>query len=504
MRSRTQTTVWNLFFHYSSIALMILSGLILVPFYLKFIPLGDYGAWLATGNILVWITAVDPGLSTVLQQRVGFAYGRKDNAEIGRIVVSGVSLALAFSLLPLLFGWAFADNIPGWLKLSAGVDGATLTRAFTLAILGTSLAILSYSVTAVNQGLLSSVGIGLIYVVVHAFDIILTIILLHRGWGLMAMAFSFVVRGAGLLIGNSVYLSLRLARGKIPLSFSSSGLADISKVLSFTFFARSGALIAGNMESFLVARFIGASYVPALALTKKSLDISRTFIERPPLAFMPAISHLFGAGELDKVRANLLRLCTILLWTAGLIVGGIFVFNKRFVGLWVGEKYFAGFWINLVLCLNFLLVAMNSALSNLALSLGDIKVNSFVAFLQSVVYIALAVLLARAYGMIGIVSAISLSIIMVSAWYYPRSIASRISIGKADYRPLANEVLFVLAVAAPLVGLFSLLDLSGLAQFLSLSFAFSLLYLSGLALISSSFRKEIGKFYALRYGRLKS
>lgn len=499
MRSRTQTTVWNLFFHYASIALMVISGLVLVPVYLKFIPLQDYGAWLATGNILVWITAVDPGLSTVLQQRVGFAYGRKDYPEMGRVIVSGAALGFVLSLVPVLLALVLAPYIPGLLKLQATVDTATLLKAFVLAGFGTTLSIFSFSLTAVNQGLLSSVGIGVIYVIVHALDIIVTILLLWRGWGLMAIAFSFVLRGSGMLLGNAGYLLWRVGKEKISLSFSFSGLMALSKVLSFTFFSKAGSLIISNMESFLVARFVGAEHVPILALTKKSLDMSRIAVERPPLAFMPAISHLFGAGEISKVRINLVRLFRILLWTFGLIVGGVFVLNESFVGLWVGNQYFAGELINAVLCFNFVLVAMHTTLSNLALSLGDIKKNSLVSFTQSVLYALLAVLLGRAYGMIGIVTAMSVSILMISAWYYPRSIASLISLSSQDIRALRNEALFVLLVSALGIAVFSHLPSAGIVGFLALVVLFFAAYSSGLWAVSSGFREEMAKLFKLRF-----
>ena len=66
MRTRTKTTQWNLFFQYTSIVLTVIWSIVLVPLYLKFIPLDIYGAWLATGNIVAWLSIMDPGLSAVL------------------------------------------------------------------------------------------------------------------------------------------------------------------------------------------------------------------------------------------------------------------------------------------------------------------------------------------------------------------------------------------------------------------------------------------------------
>jgi hypothetical protein len=73
--SRKKSTFWNLVFSYSTILYGICSGLLLVPLYLEHIPIDLYGAWLASGNVLTWLTVIDPGISTVVTQRVGKSFG---------------------------------------------------------------------------------------------------------------------------------------------------------------------------------------------------------------------------------------------------------------------------------------------------------------------------------------------------------------------------------------------------------------------------------------------
>src|SRR3989339_1806950 len=122
MRSRKTTTQWNLFFHYISIALSIVSGVVLVPFYLKYIPIDLYGAWLAPGTILVWLTTIDPGLSTILQQRVGMAYGKNDFPEIYEWMTGGIFLSIIIVALLFVGGYWMADFIPRMLNLSVEID----------------------------------------------------------------------------------------------------------------------------------------------------------------------------------------------------------------------------------------------------------------------------------------------------------------------------------------------------------------------------------------------
>ncbi|MFA6715988.1 MAG: hypothetical protein WCS27_11475, partial [Victivallaceae bacterium] len=114
----------------------MVSGLLMVPLYIRFIPLDVYGAWLASGNILVWIGAIDPGLTIVLQQRVGFAYGKQDFRAIRDFVGCGLIISALISLFIIMLGAIAAFYLPSLLKLPVNVDASVIVLAFFLAVVG--------------------------------------------------------------------------------------------------------------------------------------------------------------------------------------------------------------------------------------------------------------------------------------------------------------------------------------------------------------------------------
>ena len=61
-RSRQRTVIWNFAFQYFFVGMLFVNSIVMVPVHLHFISASAYGAWLATGNILVWLTAIDFGL----------------------------------------------------------------------------------------------------------------------------------------------------------------------------------------------------------------------------------------------------------------------------------------------------------------------------------------------------------------------------------------------------------------------------------------------------------
>lgn len=499
LKSRTSVTKWNLFFHYASILVMAVSGLVLVPLYLEYISLADYGAWLATGNILAWVSMLDPGLSTVLQQRVGVAYGSQDFPAIRALLSGGLVLSAIFASLPPIIALLIAQHLSGWLDLPKAVNTALIIKAFSFAAVGTGFSLWSYSVTAINQGLLSSRGIGSIYLVVHIADILITLFLLHSGFGLMAVAFGFISRGVGLFVGNVGYLFWRLSKERIGFAFSRKKMGELSALLTFTSISRAVSVVANNIDSFIVARQLGVELTPVLSLTRKGPELSRALVDRPAIAFMPAISNLVGSGDLDKARSVLLRLTFIMLWAIGLIATGFLAFNDDFVRLWVGPHLFAGGTINLIICLTMLVAAICNYLSNLCISLGDIKKNSIVMFVQSSLFMGLVIVGTRYYGLLGTVLAPLVSLLVVSIWYYPRAFSRLLKLPPEAGRAVFCEVFRVLLISALLAAFFAQTNPKTWKVFVAFVFADCFLFGCTLWIFSRSFRLE----FAILLGKIK-
>ena len=82
----------------------LIQGLLLIPLYLSFIPIKIYGAWLASGNILAWISAIDPGLTIVLQQQTSTFYGAGKLKKVGKLICSGFILSCLILIITLSLG----------------------------------------------------------------------------------------------------------------------------------------------------------------------------------------------------------------------------------------------------------------------------------------------------------------------------------------------------------------------------------------------------------------
>lgn len=490
--SRTKTAKWNIFFQYASIATMIISGILLVPLYLRNIDIELYGAWLATGNILAWLCAIDPGLSTLIQQRVANAYGSKNSELLSELIFAGIFISTILSLILLAVGFITAINISDWIRLTSSIDKKILENAFYIAVIGSSFQILSFSITSINQGLQSSLGIGLIYTLIHLIDLILVLILLWLDFGLLSLGYSLLFRGIGLLIGNVIYLKVRMNKEDIRLSYSIAMVKKISKLMPFTFFSQFSNTVSNNIDSFVVGTFLGAENVTRLMLTKKSLEISKMIILRPSVALMPSLSHLAGEGNIEKLQDITKRYITFLIWILVLFAGGIICFNKKFMTLWVGESLYAGDNVSLILTISFFMIVVTSTLTNLLISLGDIKNTSIATLIQSLIFIPLIIFGTKYFGVLGCVLAPLISLLLFGIWYFPTAFIKKIKFQYKEKINLLREMIYSAIAFISVLILFLYFDFTlSLINFISEVAIFCIFYFMILWIISKSFRREI-------------
>lgn len=407
---------------------MMITGIFLVPLYLKYISVETYGAWLATGNILLWITIIDPGISLVLQQKISYSYGENDIQTIADTIVSGLFITFLISIIIFLLGYVLSFYIADLLNNHSKIDFTQIRSAFLLALVGSCLMIFSYSITSINQGLQSSIGIGLVYTITNISSILISAFMLKSNFGLISIAILPFINGIGLTIGNIFYLSWRLKMEKIQINFVVSKFFILIKLISFSFIGKVGAVISNNLDLFIVTQQLGPQSAAVLNLSRKGPEMSRTFIERPVIAFIPAISNMRSSTDIVKQKNIITRLLKIILIIFGLIAVEFINFNDNFINLWVGGKFFAGNLISFFICLNVILFAFSNNISNLCLALGEIRNTNLISFIQSVISIILLYAFINYYGLLGAVIAPIIANLILPIWFFPKLLIKQLSI----------------------------------------------------------------------------
>src|SRR5690554_477895 len=491
MKSHRRTTTWHMVFIYAAIAMTMVSGFVLPPLYLKHIPAEVYGAWLATGNLLAWLSALDPGVSAALQQRIGHAYGEQESQKIGPWIGAGILVSILIFLVITVVGLSVESVLLGWLELPSDLEVGPLYTAFTLAVVGTALTMVSFAYGAMAYGLQGTFAVGLIQIVSTAASIAVTVFFLLSGDGVIAIAKGVLFRSGGWFVGCAIYLFWRVHREKIKISFSRKELRELIRLTGFTSLGRFGGTLINHMDSFVVTRYLGAETTVAFELTRRGPAGARPIIQRLSSAVMPSVSNMDGQGQQKRLAKVLSRMLAMMGWATGLFFAGFACLNQDFVRLWVGPEYFAGHSINLLVLVALSLSMFVAIFSNLCMALGNIEGNSIVRFIESLVFAAAVYIGVKNFGLMGVVVAPIVAKLLVGAWYYPRAFAALVNLEPGVLLRLGKEVLKAFLVAAIMSIIFYQLPVGGWFEFALAGATLSVAYMCALAVISSDFRAEM-------------
>ena len=466
--------------------------MLLVPLYLKYIPVEIYGGWLATGNIIAWLTIIDPGLSDVLRQQVGEVYGKKEMVRLNDLLGGGTLLSFIISMLVLLIGLISKDYVIGLLNLNDVNDLTILEMAYILAVIGSSLMIFSFGFASFNQGLLSSLGIGIVYVIATITSLIINILLLIYGYGIYSIPISTIISAIILITGNLAYIIWRYNSDSIKFRFSIKGFSILLKLSSYNILGRLGNILTTQIDLILVARFIGVDIVPILNLTRKGPELARMIVERPIIAMQPAITNAWNSYEYDIVRYYLSKLINIMLWLLGLLFCGFVILNKAFVTLWVGETFYAGNLINVFIIANIILHIIVNIATKTTFTLGHIKWTGNVLFVQSLITSLALFIGVKYFGFLGLVSGYTISLAIFSAWYFPYRTIKLIKFNSHFRTNVFKELLKVVSISFSVILIFKMLkDVHGLYYFIIYGIVVVLSYSILLFISSRLFRNEL-------------
>src|SRR5437016_1490510 len=131
--SRRASTVRSITMQFSTLGIAILQGFLVTPLCLKHINYKLYGAWLATGQILGWISLLDPGVSEVLRQRVARSYGAGQRNVLGIVLGSGLVVGFLIALIPTVAGLCVGFFVNHFVALDYP-EGTELRRCFIAAV----------------------------------------------------------------------------------------------------------------------------------------------------------------------------------------------------------------------------------------------------------------------------------------------------------------------------------------------------------------------------------
>lgn len=375
--SRKRSTLANLGLQILNVALLIIQSIVLVPLYLRHIPRETYGAWIASGSAIAWLSIIDPGFSAVMQQRVGAAVGAGDKAGAGKAAGTGMALMSGVAVLFALACFLVAPWIPQLVKLTGDAAGREISASFACAGLAQAFFMVSTAAAAVVMASLTRyLAAGLAYLLAMIVGVGTTIVMVLHGAGILAIPVGFLVRNALLVALNGMLLFDILRRLRVSAALSRDELRTMTRLSSYTLFSRMLVTVAGQFDAFLITRWFGPGAVPQYTFTKRAADLLSQIATRFAMAFAPALTHVSGRNQPQLFRDASLRMLRVAVWGGSACLGVFIGLNRSFVGLWVGADYYGGAWLTVLVAVSIFLQVVGATVATIGTATGLFRETS--------------------------------------------------------------------------------------------------------------------------------
>lgn len=350
----------------------LVSGFLITPFLVA--GLGDtlYGVWRTLVNLTGYLSAASGRPSQVLKWTTANQQTSPNYAEKRRNVGSALIVWLLF--LPLLstLGALLAWFAPTWVKgLPVQVFPIVRIGAAVLMfdMIMTTLTTLPQSVLeGENQGY-KRMGLSATLVLVGGG---LAVLALYLKTGLIGVA---VAELTTTLITGLFFIWV--VRSYVPWF----GVARPSRRAVKRFFGLSGWFLVWRLvmqlmtasDLLILGMFASAGLVTTYSLTKYAPEALINIVDIVVFGVAPGLGGVIGSGDLRKA-ARLRGEVILLTWLVTVTVGStILVWNRAFVGLWVGQQHYAGSLPNLlimILVAQFVMIRNDSSIIDLTLNVS--------------------------------------------------------------------------------------------------------------------------------------
>ena len=397
--SRRVATFWNIVFSYVYMGLVIVRNLVLVPFYLHHLTPAEYGAWVATGQVLAYLVT-DFGLLAVLFQQVAVAYGQSDRAQLERLGGTGLVISAALALICTAMCLVLSPFIPHFFRTLKPQEVLHLTHTLMIVSGANGGYILALAAVGLMRSLQRPFLSGLVRVLAEVVGIIVTILLLVRGWGLESLAWGLALRtvlGAG--VNLSWLLWVWLHEFQIGLRWAASDAWNLGRLSVYQCLT----YLAGGLKDTIDPFLIGVILTPEIALmytlTIRSAEMIRLQLVGPlSAAMIPSLSHLHGEGRRVHFNRVVILMSQLQTLIASIGLGGVLIFNKTFVTLWVGADQYSGMTVTVLIVIYGLLYLTTLLAYEAVYSLGQFWNLAKAVWLDLLIRAPLAVVLIYYFG----------------------------------------------------------------------------------------------------------
>ncbi len=396
------TAVVNLVFGSARTIVAVITGLFLVPLYLRFFGLSLYGAWLASGNVLSLISMAGAGLSGILTQRLSTCYASREDEQFALTAGSGLVLAASIGMVVAAAGSSASYLISSMLGVTGG-ERIALTWSIVFASCSSGLAILTQCVEALAMAWQRTLVSGFVNLISQAAWVVGIVVPLYFGWGVAALGFGRLMLWAVCFTGMSGYCWYTWRRlGHPRPRVTGAAIRQIWGQAGTLLIGQVAEVMGSRLEALVAALTVSTTASAVLVLTGRVVEAARTFITPVGSAVFAGVAHLSTDIRSENSRRVLREIFAVSAVVSGIGFGLALAFTKPVLLLWIGSQAKPSTLLLALIASSVLLAERKSLLQYVLIAVGRVRDTSRLLIAESLLRVVLLATLAPTLGLVGI------------------------------------------------------------------------------------------------------
>lgn len=373
-------------------------SLIVIPLALHALGSRFLGAWLASGDVLAWMLALDLGLPHLIAQRVGSANGAHDSRRVHEVFAAGTAILLLLAALTLVGAMAAAPLVARVLGVT-GPEATTLATCFAIAGLATALMIISNSVVGYARGMQNTALVNAFMLLGTIGGAVVTIGGLVSGMGLWSFPAGLLTRASVTLIGCVALLILEVRRRALVLVTPPADVfREFTKLVPVAGVGGICYQMMTQTESLLIGVLLRPDLVPVYVVTRRGADVLRALIDGIALSTYAGFAHLVASADRARSLAVHARITNFRLILSVSAAAAYLAVNGSFVAIWAGPAMFGGHLLTLLIALQMIAAGGSFLMNYLYRAAGAIWEASMWQIGEAAIRVPLATLTVLAAG----------------------------------------------------------------------------------------------------------
>ncbi len=403
VRSRSSRILRNTVSTSAGRIVTLATTFVMTPFILNSLGETAFGIWILVTVVVGYGVLLDFGMGSAIVKYTADACARNDVRSAHTLMATATRIYLGLALVALTLGGALALQSERLFDLD-GQTAGTVPPVLVLVTVSFAINLASTPANAALRGLQRYDVTNAITVVSALATAGLTVLVLQRGGGVVAMAALTVPMAA---LGQlATVLALRRVGADFVLRWSPASRSVTRRLTGFgatVSVAQLAELLQKRTSEIIIANFMSVAAVAPYSLARRLSDLPHVISDQFIKVLLPVASELHANGEahgLNRLFLMSTRVTLALMLPVALCVGFL---SGDLLELWVGPRYRGQAVLVVLLVIASVVITSQWPAGPIFQGTGRFGWFAVASLTSGVANVVLTLVLIQPYGLVGVV-----------------------------------------------------------------------------------------------------